>query len=221
MDKLRILLVDDHAVFREGLTATLQRLDWVEVVGEAENGLEAIRKVREITPDLVLMDMYMPRCDGVEALTSIKQEHPSVKVVMLTICDDDEKLFEAITRGVDGFLPKKIRPRQLFEMLETVRSGQPALTGEFTMRVMEEYARRHNARPTSPRPQEEPSYRECQILRLVASGKDNAEIADELSIAESTVKFHLRNIMQKLHLKNRVQVAVYAVENGLYHSDRS
>jgi two-component system nitrate/nitrite response regulator NarL len=221
MDKVRILLVDDHALFREGLARILSARKEVEIVGEAEDGLEAIRKARETTPDVIFMDVYMPKCDGVEALASIKKEMPDVKVVMLTVCEDDEKLFQAITQGAQGYLLKKMRPRRLFDMLDRVLRGEAALSPAFMAKVLKEYVNRQNGDQSKPCEREALSPRECEILKLVAGGASNGDIAEALNIAESTVKFHMRNILQKLNLENRVQAAVYAVEEGLFRSGRT
>jgi len=219
MDKVRILVVDDHALFREGLASILASHERVEVVGEAEDGLAAIEKARETAPDVILMDVYMPKCDGVEALGIIKKEMPEVKVVMLTVCEDDGKLFEAMERGAQGYLLKKIGRRQLFEMLDTVSRGEAALTGEFMLKIMGEYARRQRNLEAAPRVPETLTPREQEVLVLIADGASDSQIAGSLSIAKSTVRFHVGNILGKLNLDNRVQAAAYALQQGLVRRD--
>jgi DNA-binding NarL/FixJ family response regulator len=216
MDKMRVLVVDDHTLFREGIVGILSSHEGVEVVGEAEDGLDAIEKARRTAPDVVLMDIYMPRCDGIEALARIKEENPDVKVVMLTASENDDKLFEAIERGAQGYLLKKISRRQLFEMLDVVCRGEAALTSDLMMKVVGEYARRRRVLHATTVAQEQLTLREREILSLIASGASDNEIADALSIAKSTVRFHVSNILEKLHLDNRVQAAAYAVEEGLF-----
>jgi two-component system nitrate/nitrite response regulator NarL len=220
MQKTRVLLVDDHALFRGGLAALLFARPEFEIVGEAEDGLEAIEKARETKPDVILMDVYMPRCDGVTALRTIKKEMPDVKVVMLTVCEDDGKLIDAISCGAQGYLLKKLRPRELFSVLDGVLRGEAAVSPALATKLLAEYRKRESGEARTGQSQDELSEREREVLKLVAFGASNSEIAEALKVTETTVKFHLRNILSKLHLRNRVQAAVYAVEAGLFRSSK-
>jgi DNA-binding NarL/FixJ family response regulator len=205
------MLVDDHALIRKGLVALLAGQANFQVVGEAEDGLQAIEVARQLVPDLILMDVHMPRCTGPEATRVITREMPRVKVVMLTVSDRDEDLFEAIKSGARGYLLKNLEPEQLFEILQQTSQGDPALPPVMMARILEEFQN-----PSEPQSgQEELTERELEVLQLVVEGATNAEIADKLVISENTVKMHLRNILDKLHLRNRIQAAVYAVRKGI------
>jgi two-component system nitrate/nitrite response regulator NarL len=214
-DPLRVLLVDDHILFRTGVRAVLASRSDVEVVGEAADGNEAVTLARETMPDLILMDIKMPGCDGLEATRLIKQEMPNVKVFMLTVSESDEHLFEAIKGGAEGYLIKDLKARQLFDALEGVTRGEAAFSGVIAAKILKEFERASKGPEEGPRAAEPLTGREVEVLQLVSEGKSNQEIAQELVISESTVKNHLRNILGKLHLQNRVQAAVYAVRKGL------
>lgn len=218
-DPLRILLVDDHTLFRRGLLALLDQRPDLQVVGEASNGLEAVDQARKTMPDVILMDIHMPLCDGLEAVDRIKREMPHVHVIMLTVSDDDQDLFRAIKNGASGYLLKNLEPQQLFAMLDGVRQGEAAITGMMAAKIMQEL--RKPATPVVPEqvPVEVLTPREAEVLQRVARGASNRQIADDLVITENTVKIHLRNILDKLHLQNRIQVAVYAVRKGLANDD--
>jgi DNA-binding NarL/FixJ family response regulator len=211
METLRIMLVDDHALIRKGLAALLAGQADFQVVGQAGDGLEAIELAREIMPDLILMDVHMPRCTGPEATWAITREMPHVKVVMLTISDKDEDLFDAIKSGACGYLLKNLEPEELFDILEQTRNGEAALSGVMMARILEEFQRPGNSLVE----QEELTERELEVLQLVVKGDSNAEIASQLFISENTVKMHLRNILDKLHLRNRIEAAVYAIRKGI------
>ena len=216
-DKMRVLLADDHSLFRKGLASLISDRDDMDVVGEAENGNEAVRITRDMMPDLVLMDVHMPGGDGVEAAKTIKKEMPQVKVVMLTVSDTDEDLFAAIKNGADGYLLKNLDPFQFFDLLKGVRRGEAAISGVLADRILHEF-RERDARPGQPQDvYEELTPKEIETLEMLVQGGTNREIADALHISENTVKLHLRNIMEKLHLQNRIQLAVYAVRQGLDH----
>ena len=212
---LRVLLVDDHVLFRRGLEALLARRPGIEVVGEASNGLEAVDRAREMLPDVILMDIHMPVCDGLEAVERIKREMPHVQIIMLTVSDDGNDLFTAIKNGASGYLLKNLEPHQLFEQLEGVRRGEAAIAGTMAAKILQEF--RKPTLQTGPEqdPVEVLTSREIEILQKEVNGATNREIADELYITENTVKIHLRNILEKLHLQNRIQAAVYAVRKGL------
>ncbi len=213
--KLRVLLADDHALFREGVASLLNDRDDMEVVGDAEEGQAAIEMARTVSPDLVLMDVHMPGCDGIAAVKAIKKEMPHVKVVMLTAFDDDEDLFAAIRGGADGYLLKNTVPSQFFSLLEGVVRGEAAISGVLADRILHAFRKTTDASEPRAMKLEALTPREIETLELLAQGKTNKEIAGALSISENTVKRHLVDIMEKLHLENRIQLAVYAAHHGL------
>jgi DNA-binding NarL/FixJ family response regulator len=212
--KLRILLVDDHNLFRKGLASLIANRDDMEVVGEAIDGQAAIELTRTVLPDLILMDVHMPGCDGIEATKMIKKEMPHVKIVMLSAFDGDDDLFASIKNGADGYLLKNIDPTRLFTCLEGIRQGDALISGALAERILHEF--RSEMQPEHPSEAHETlTVREIEIMELLVEGESNKEIANALHIAENTVKFHLRNIMEKLHLQNRLQIAVLAVRQKL------
>jgi two-component system nitrate/nitrite response regulator NarL len=214
MSPLRILLVDDHLLFRKGLARLLDAQPDFEVVGEARDGLEAIEQTQALHPDVVLMDIRMPGCDGLEATRRIKAQMPDVRVVMLTVSDDDHDLATAVRYGADGYLLKDLLPETLFQQLRGLISGQAPISRAMTGKLFRQLAQR--SRPAvRPAAVDVLSARECEVLALVVSGCSNREIAGELGIARNTVKNHLRSILVKLGVKNRVQAAAYAVSHGL------
>lgn len=211
MEIIRVVLVDDHALFRKGLAALLAEEPGFEIVGEASDGEEALAKATEVMPDVILMDIYMPRCDGLAATQLIKARLPYVRIVILTVSETDRNLFEALKAGAQGYLPKRIQPTELYEMLRRTARGEAALTAAMAAKVVDEFGR------LSREDQEVQGLtrREREILDLVARGKTNKEIGTALRISENTVRNHLRNILDKLHLHNRTQVAAFAVREGL------
>ena len=218
VDPLRILLVDDHVRFRKGVAALLSAQRGVEVVGEAGDGLEAMDVAREVVPDVILMDINMPRCSGLESVEAIKREMPHVKIIMLTISDDDRDLFQAIKNGAEGYLLKNLEPEQLSEILDGVRRGEAAISGVMAARILQEFREPRTEAPDI-QVRETLTAREIEVLERVVEGDTNREIAAALYITENTVKIHLRNILEKLHLQNRIQAAVYAVREGLVPQD--
>ncbi len=214
-EPLRVLLVDDHILFRTGVKAVLTSRAGVEVVAEAGDGLEAVALAREKMPDVILMDITMPRCDGLEATRRIKREMPYVKVFMLTVSEEDGHLFEAIKSGAQGYLIKDLKAHQLLDALEGVARGEAAFSGVIAAKILKEFERSDQVTGEKVETVEPLTQRETEVLRLVVEGKSNQEIAESLVISESTVKNHLRNILGKLHLRNRIQAAVYAVRQGL------
>jgi DNA-binding NarL/FixJ family response regulator len=215
--KIRVLLVDDHLLFREGLYSLLSAQPDIEVVGQAGDGLEALVMSREIQPDLILMDVTMPGMDGLEAMERILEVLPEVKIVMLTVHDDQERLFEAIKGGAVGYVLKNTASGTLIPMLRGVMCGEAAIGGAMAGRILEEFARL--ARQQQHQAPEKGALfltvREKQVLRQVSAGAADKEIAAELSISLSTTKTHIRNILSKLHATSRHQAALYAVEQGL------
>ena len=214
MKPLRILLVDDHLLFRKGLAQLLSAQPDFEVAGEATDGLEAVEQTRLLHPDLVLMDIRMPNCDGLEATRRIKTQSPEVQVVMLTVSDDEQDLVAAVRHGADGYLLKDLRPEALFQQLRDLTAGKAPLSRTMTGKLLRQLAQRD--RPmVHPAAADVLSKRECDVLPLIVNGYSNQEIAEELGIARNTVKNHLRSIISKLGVKNRTQVAAYAVSHGL------
>lgn len=211
---IRILVVDDHAVFRKGLISLLSNQPEFEVAGEAANGREAVSKARELMPDIILMDVSMPDMDGLQATRRITQEIPYVRIVILSVSDTDENLFEAVKSGAQGYLLKNIEPRALFSALKGVAHGEASIPRTMAAKVMGEFARQSSSL-VSARPAAALSLRETEVLELVAKGKSNKEIASALAITENTVKNHLKNILEKLHLENRVQAATFALRERL------
>ncbi len=214
MRRLRILLVDDHILFRKGLARLLDAQPDFTIVGEASDGNEAIEQARSLRPDVVLMDLRMPVCDGLEATRRIKEEMGSVRVVMLSVSEDDQDFFEALRCGVDGYLVKNMRPESLFQELRGLARGEVPLSRTMTGKLLHQLSRRGwpLVPPDGP---DTLSPREQEVLLLLAEGLSNAEIAAELGIAANTVRNHVRSILGKLGLRNRVQAAVYAVRSGL------
>ncbi|MBI4336934.1 MAG: response regulator transcription factor [Chloroflexi bacterium] len=212
-ERTRVLIVDDHDLFRDGI-ASLLRARGYEVVGEASDGLEAVARARELMPDLVLMDIRMPNMGGLEATRIIKAEFPNVKVVVLTVSDDEVDLFEAIKSGAQGYLLKKLKAEVFFDMIAGVARGEAPISPRMAARILEEFSRQASGGKES-RGDVGLTDREMEVLKLVARGKSNKEISAELVVAESTVKYHLRNILDKLHLENRAQVIAYAARRGL------
>jgi len=219
MTVIRVLLADDHSLFREGLANILNAQPDFEVVGEAGDGLEALVKARKLVPDLILMDVGMPGCDGVEATQHVKRELPDVVIVMLTVRDEDEKLFEAIKSGAQGYLLKTIRSRELLSTLRGAVRGEAAITPALGGRMLEEFRRlSYQARRAPADEMIALTRREQQVLSLVAQGATDQQIADELVVSIHTVKSHMRNILSKLHLGQRHEAALYALHEGLIHS---
>lgn len=216
MNGMRVLLVDDHALFRAGLKGLLRA--WgMDVVGEAEDGDEAVRKAIESRPDLVLMDVRMPGVNGLQAIPLIKKELPETKIVMVTVSEDERDLFEAIKSGAEGYLLKNLKEEEFREMMEAVAQGEAPIQRNLASKILAEFSRQ--ARKPRGKPEQGLSDRETEVLRLIARGDPNKEVASSLFISEETVKYHLRNILHKLHLRNRAQAIAYAVREGLVDED--
>ncbi|HRV90952.1 MAG TPA: response regulator transcription factor [Anaerolineae bacterium] len=211
---LHLLLVDDHIIFRKGIAALLKGRPDVKLVGEAGNGSEAIEAARQLMPDVILMDLRMSGMDGFEATRIIKKELPSIKIIILTISDGHDDLFTSIQLGADGYLPKCFEPQQLFEILDQVKLGETAFPSAMATKIVQDFSQAANGNDHA-KPSQELSTRELEVLRLVARGDKNKEIADTLEISENTVKNHIRSILEKLSVRNRIQAAVYAVREGI------
>jgi two-component system NarL family response regulator len=215
-DPIRVLVVDDHALFRRGLEMVLAHEDDIDVVGEAEDGAEAVEKAVETTPDIVLMDVRMPRRSGIDACTAIKDAVPSSKIIMLTISDEEADLYEAIKAGATGYLLKEISIDEVAAAVRAVHGGQSLISPSMASKLLNEFAsmiKRDDEREQVPVPRL--TEREMEVLRLVAKGLNNREIAKQLFISENTVKNHIRNILEKLQLHSRMEAVVYAVREKL------
>ena len=212
---LRLLIADDHPLFRDGLRSLLEARG-MEVVAEARNGREAVEQARRWQPDVVLMDLSMPEMNGLAATRLLSAEQPDTKVVILTASEDDADLFEAIKSGAQGYLFKNLDSEAFFSLLEGVARGEPALTPGLARKLLGEFARPAPARAPSDSSPEALTEREQEVLELLVQGvTSNRELADRLVVSENTVKYHLRNILGKLHVQNRAQVVAYAVRHGL------
>lgn len=218
MGKIRVLLVDDHALFREGLAAVISSQSNMEVVGNANDGLEAVIKAQELKPDLILMDIQMSTMDGLESTRQIKQILPDTTIVVLTVRDDDEKLFEALKSGAQGYLLKDIRSHKMVEMLQSAMNGEAAITPSLAGRVLAEFRRMSlNQSGSSNADHEDNSLteRELEVLSLVAKGASDKEVAEKLFVSLNTVKTHIRNILSKLRVDSRKEAAKLAQSKGL------
>ncbi len=216
MPKIRILIADDHNLFRRGLQRILGDYDDLDVIGEATNGEEAVALVGRLHPDIVLMDVGMPGMSGPEATHYIRTAHPETQVIMLTVSDRDEDLFAAIKAGARGYLLKNAETADLLEAIRCVYIGEAMIAPSLAVRLLEEFGTLAREAPETSLAGTL-SGREVEVLRLVAQGFANKEIADRLSLSEHTVKSHLRNILDKLHLRSRAHAAAYAVQAGLVH----
>jgi len=222
----RVLLVDDHPLFLEGLRNLLVS-EGIEVVGLAKDGLEALAQARRLRPDVILMDIQMPRCDGVSATRLIKAELPECKVVMLTISEDEQDLFEAVKSGASGYLLKRLDAADFFRYLADLHEGHPPFSPGLAEKILKEFS--HQAVKTGiqadqARANESQgiplSPRQLQILTLVAQGQTYGQVAATIDITERTVKYHMAEILDRLHLQNRAQIIAYAAQSGLVPRQR-
>lgn len=215
---MKVLLVDDHLLFLEALQNLLAARG-IEVAGTARDGLDALDRARALRPDVILMDIGMPRCDGLAATRAIKAELPDVKIVMLTVSAEDEDLFEAIKSGASGYVLKSLDANQFFELLSDLERGEVALSNGMAARVLEEFARQAGrAEPATEVGEEDTpglTPRQREVLTLVARGLKYKEVGAALCLSESTIKYHMGEILERLHLKNRAQAIAYAARSGL------
>jgi len=215
-EALRVLLVDDEPLFRRGLQLVLRTVTGLEVVGEAADGVEALEQVRELVPDVVLMDVRMPVMNGIEAARRIRSEVPSTRILMLTMSDDEGDLFEAVKAGANGYLLKEVTIEEVAEAIRAVGRGHSLISPSMASKLLDEFtALAQGAEGGLELGPAVLTGREVEILRLVARGLSNRYIAADMSISESTVKNHVRNILEKLHLHDRMEAVAYAVKERL------
>lgn len=212
---IRVVIVDDHAIVRKGIRALLRHLPDIEVVGEAEDGREAIAEVEKLQPDVVLMDLLMPELDGIESTRRIMLHQPETRILVLTSFAGEDEIFPAIKAGALGYHLKDSSPEELVQAIRQVHRGESSLHPVIARKVLQELSH-PSERPPTPDPL---TPREVQVLRLVAQGRSNQEIADTLVISETTVRTHVSNILSKLHLASRTQAALYALREGLASLD--
>jgi NarL family two-component system response regulator LiaR len=209
---IRVLIVDDHGLVRKGTRALLAEIEDIEVVGEAADGETALTQAQTLKPDVILMDLVMPKLDGIEAIRRILARQPRIRILAMTSFTGDDQVFPAIKAGALGYFLKDTPPEELVEAIRQVHRGQPSLPPDIAYRVLQELSRP----PQPPLPADEPlTEREREVLKLVANGLSNQQVADQLAISEVTVRTHVSNILEKLHLTNRVQATLYALREGL------
>jgi DNA-binding NarL/FixJ family response regulator len=219
-DVIRVMICDDHALFRRGLRMVLESEEGMEVVAEAEDGAEAMRQAEELAPDVVLMDVRMPNISGIDATRQIAEAVPSAKILMLTVSDEEDDLYDAIKAGANGYLLKEISIEEVASAIRAVITGQSLISPSMASKLLNEFnqlARRAEEKSSVPSPRL--TERELEVLRLVATGMSNREIASQLYISENTVKNHVRNILEKLHLHTRMEAVMYAVKEKLLDPD--
>jgi NarL family two-component system response regulator LiaR len=209
---IRVLVIDDHRIVREGIRSLMEDIEDIQVIGEAGNGYEGIALVDSLNPDVVLMDLLMPRMDGLEATRRITVKHPHIRVLVLTSFIADEKVFPAIKAGAIGYLLKDTGSKELIDAIRNVNRGEPSLGPEIAQKVLSEIRKPAPGEQPTPDPLTE---RELQVLKLLAKGKSNKVIASELNISLHTVRTHVSRILNKLHLANRVQATLYALREGV------
>ncbi|HVA75548.1 MAG TPA: response regulator transcription factor [Acidimicrobiales bacterium] len=216
-DVIRVLIADDQALFRRGLYVVLGTEENIEVVAEAEDGEQAIAKAEEMAPDVVLMDVRMPRVNGIEAARRIRELLPSTKILMLTVSDEEDDLYEAIKAGANGYLLKEISVEEVATAIRSVVQGQSLISPSMASKLLNEFnsLARQAAEKKEQLPAPVLTARELEVLKLVARGMSNRDVADELYISENTVKNHVRNILEKLHLHSRMEAVMYAVRKRL------
>jgi DNA-binding NarL/FixJ family response regulator len=212
---MRVLVADDHSLFRDGIISLLEAGGF-DVVGQVGNGRAAVEATVRLRPDVVLMDIDMPQMDGLQALALIKQEFPETQVVMLTVSEDDANLYEAVKFGADGYLLKNLTANQFYDMLDGLQRGEAAMTRQTTAHLMKGLAGGSSLLPSL---HQELTQREIELLQLMADGMSNKVIAETLCVSENTVKYHLKNMMQKLGVQNRTEAVAHAMRIGLLDGD--
>lgn len=217
IENIRVLIVDDHNIVRDGLEALISAEEGMTVVGTANDGFDAVEKTLTHNPDVVLMDLVMPNMDGVEATIRITQQHPEARILILSSFAEDHQVFSAIKSGAAGYLLKESSSQELIRAIREIYFNNPVLQPETTRKLFKDI-KQSSQKGT---PENELTDREIEILKQIASGKSNQEIADELVLSERTVRTHITNILTKLNLSNRTQAALYALQEGLAHLDYS
>ncbi len=208
---IRVLIADDHPVVRRGLKSLLNTEPGLELAGEAENGVEAVELAGSLQPDVILLDLIMPKLTGLEAIPRIKQDNPKARILVVTSFAEDDKVFPAIKAGALGYLLKDAPPEMLVQAIHDVHRGEPSLHPTIARKLMQELKQPSPLSPTA----EPLTQREVVVLQLIARGLTNQQIGKKLSITEGTARFHISNILSKLHLANRTQAALYALQEGL------
>jgi len=212
---IQVLIVDDHAIVREGQRALIETEPNMEVVGEAKDGFEATEMAISLHPDVILMDLHMPRKEGIEAIKEIKAENPEARILVLTSFTEDEKVYAAIKAGAMGYVLKDSSPQEIMAAIRQIHQGESSMNHIIAEKLMREIQRSSDLPPTA----EPLTVREVEVLKLLALGMSNQDIADKLVISERTVRTHVSNILSKLHLANRTQAALYALREGLANLD--
>ncbi|KGN36985.1 response regulator [Knoellia subterranea] len=218
-DRIRIVIADDHDLYRRGMQAVIGLEQDLEIVAEAASGIEAVEKCFEYDPDVVLLDVRMPGNSGIEACTAIKEKAPRTKILILTASDDEADLFAAIKAGASGYLLKDLPTEQIAQSVRMAHAGQSMIPPHMASQLIAEFSRLSNEPPKDATPGPRLTDRELEVLGLVARGKANKEIASQLFISENTVKNHVRNILEKLQLHSRVEAALYAMRRNLIEPD--
>lgn len=216
MEKIKVLIADDHGVVREGLMAMLQAIDVVDVVGEAKNGRDAVEQTRKLLPDVILMDLRMPLMDGVEATRQIKREFPHIGIIALTMNEEQQHVFDLVRAGATGYLLKDSDSSQIVDAIRAIARGDSLIHPSVAGKILAEFSllaedKAHNRSLVD----HDLTEREITVLRLVASGQTNKEVANSLELSEKTIKNHLGNIFHKLHVYDRTQAAVLAIRRGI------
>ena len=212
---IRVLIADDHAVVREGLRALIEAKPDMELIGEAEDGVQAVLLARSLKPDVILLDLMMPRMDGIQAISEIKRENPAARILVLTSFAENDKVFPAIKAGALGYLLKDSSSQALIQAIRDIHRGESSLHPTIARKLLQEIARPVDLQPAP----EALTAREMEVLGLIAQGLSNQEIADRISVSEPTVRAHVSRILGKLHLASRTQAALYAVREGLTDPD--
>ena len=220
MKKIKVLIADDHQVVREGLSAILRTKEEIEVVGEVKDGAEAVEQARRLKPDVILMDISMPGMNGVEATRQIKREQPEIGVVVLTMYDEEEYIYDLVKAGATGYLLKDSDSSQIVKAIKTVARGESLIHPSVASKILHEFSSlaQGKSQPVKKKAQEL-SDREIEVLKLVAEGKTNKEIANVLNLSEKTIKNHVRNIFHKLQVYDRTQAAMHGLRKGLIQLD--